>query len=239
MKRIIFPILGVLLIILSTCKKKTEDEYSYLLNIAAVLGYDLDFQSPVLLTSKGTYIAPQLRNDFLYLGNGATILASIEFNKNEQISSEYIILSDVVYDLVDKVLPQATAGGGFYDYDFINVIDSIAPYDMVSNVGFFIFFHTAPVLQQYNYEMTYDSDQAAAEDIPTVYFRAKENGKDDVNKTGVFQRICAFNLNNFVETYKNSENKLEINIKFFTGREDGVDIYKDWKHNPLELIVNE
>ena len=114
MKRIIFSILGVLLIGLSTCKKQTEDDYVYLLYVAAVLGYNLDLQSPVLYTSEGTFVAPQLRNDFEDLGNGSTFLANLEYNKAEQVTAEYTILSDLSLMFVDKVSPQATEKGDFF-----------------------------------------------------------------------------------------------------------------------------
>ena len=243
MKRIIFSILGILIIGLTTCRKKVDDgdHYSTYYGIAAIVGYDADLRSPMLLTSSlGTLIAPQLIDVFYYyLNNGDALLANFVINEDQQYSTEYIVLSDLKCELVDKETPQATDGGGFANFDFIAVIDSIAPYDMVNNVAFFVFCHTAPVLQQYKYEMTYDPEQAVADDIPTVYFRAKEDGKDDVNKAGVFQRLCAFNLNDFVETYKNSKNELEINIRFFAGRVNGEDVYTDWKHNPLELKVKD
>jgi len=239
MKRINILFLSILIFGLLSCKKKTQDEYAYYFSLASIVGYDTDFKSPVLLTSVGSFLAPQLQNDFVYyLGNGAAILADLEFVKDQPVSGEYTILTDIFYTIVNKELPQETEGGDFADPDFIAMIDSIAPYDMVSNVAFFLFFHTAPVMQQYYYEMTYDPVQAVADAIPAVYLRAKENGRDEINKTGAFYRYFAFNLNSFIETYHVPGKKFEINIKFFAGRDDnGVDIYKDWKHNPLELMI--
>lgn len=238
MKRIVFLFLSILIIGLSTCKKHENDKYITYYEIAAVVGYDSDYQSPMLFTSLGTFIAPQLQNVFLYyVENGDAILANMIFKDEQKTSMDNTVLVSLDYALVAKETPKSTDGGESAGSEFIASIDSIAPYDMVNNVAFLLFFHTAPVLQQYNYEMTYEPDQAAADDIPTVYFRAKENGKDDVNATKFIQRICAFNLNNFVDTYKDPKNSLKINIKFYTGNKNGEDVYTDWKNNPLDLKI--
>jgi hypothetical protein len=83
--------------------------------------------------------------------------------------------------------------------------------------------------------MTYDPDDTS--EIPTVYFRAKESDKENgIFPNEPFIYFCTFDLNDFLLERRETEKKIKINIKYKIGAENGIDVYKDWDDNPLELV---
>ena len=238
MKKLVFSFLGIFILGLSGCKRDKGDTYDYYPPyMPAIVGYNFDLSSPTLITSQGTFIAPQLGSVFYYqLFTGDALLVDIVVNRDQQPSEEYTVVWDLTYSIVMNETPQATDGGVSAADDFDAPIDDMSAYDMVKNVAFLFFFHTAPGFQQYFYEMTYDPEQAANDDVPVVYFRAKKDGEDK-NETVSFRRICAFDMDDFIKTYKKSENELKIHVKFKIGEEDGKEIFKDWEGNPLTLKI--
>jgi len=238
MKKIILPLISLLILILLSCnKKEPEDNIKEYQGLIAIVGYDFDVFSPTLNTKIGLLTAPQLDKYFHSNLKTSDVLFCeyIIINEDNQPREGYTLVWDLFFYLLDKVKLQATDGGERTSDDFWAPIDDVAAYDMFGNVAVMWLYHTAPGFQQYDYEMTYDPEEEV--EITTVYIRAKEREKDNNTITSI-RRWCAFDLNDFIKEKKGSENKLEINIKFKIGEKDGEDIYKDWDKNPIELKID-
>ena len=108
------------------------------------------------------------------------------------------------------------------DMDVYNVVFS----DYYQTVLFLVFSIDASYTQEFDYEMTYDSE----ENTNTVYVRARKRESIDV-----FSYVCAFDMTSYLLALRGDEKNVKINLKFKTGEEDGKDIYKDWSKNPLEI----
>ena len=246
MKKIIFPLLGLLMLGSSGCYNKTPgDRFDNYLGLVAIVDYDFFLNQPVLKTPIGTLVAPQLKgyfHDQIFTGD-ALFCNYITINRDNQPSEEYTIIWDLDCVIVNKEPLQATERGESESDDYTEPVEDLATYDMIGNVAFMWLYHTAPGFQLYNYEMTYDPDEKPMYDpddgalITTVYVRAKENGKDN-NSITTFYRWCAFDFNNFIMAKKDSETKLKIKIKLKIGKEDGKDVYKDWNdEEPIKLKI--
>lgn len=245
MKKMILPLLGLLMFGLSGCyNKEPGDRYDDYYNLAAIVGYDFDVNQPTLKTRAGLLLSPQLKEFFLdkiFTGD-ALFCNYISINRDNQPIEEHTMIWDLDCIILSKVTLQATEGGESASEDFTAPIEDLDAFDMIGNVAFLLLFHTAPGFQTYFYEMTYDPEEEPTYDpddgaeITTIYIRAKENGTDN-NSITTFYRLCAFDFNNYVKAKKDSETKLKIFIKLKTGEEDGKDVYRDWGGNPLDLRI--
>ena len=237
MKKIVFPFLGILMLGSSGCLDKGGDHAESYSNIPAVVQYDYTTRQPSLITSMGKVIVPELQK-VLYseLDEDDAVLADFKIYDNLQTSTEYTIASDVKWIKISQVKPYSSSGGKSVSGNFnfkieeMNVIDMIF-YDSYKTVMFMVFTHIAPGDQRFDYEMTYDPD----ENSDIVYIRAKERGQGKDQDTYV-NYIYAFDMRDYLMTLKGSgSDKIEFNLQYKIGEEDGNDVFGEWSRNPVEI----
>ena len=235
MKKLVFPLLGLLFLCMSGCMDTGDNIQSYEY-VPAVVGYSNDFQ-PTLITSIGTFLAPELQSVlFTELYEGETILTSFYVNYDLPTSSEYYTAYNVLYGKVEKGWAYSTSEGqttGGYDVP----IEDMALYGGVGNIWFFIFRHTAPSDQSFVYEMTYNSNKT--DDVPIVYIRAKYDGQQASGTSTTVDYPYAFDMYYFFSTFKDAENRIKFKIKYKTGvDEDDNDQYSDYYDAQLGAIID-
>jgi hypothetical protein len=240
MKKFLIPLLCILILGLSNCKKnKTEDIRDYML--PAIVGYNFDLNHVTLKTPIETFLAPQLDQYFIFdLEDGDPLWVYLSVNYDQQPFEGHIGAFYVEYLKIRKETPQATNGGESTTDDFgapIEIFDAIAMINdkhFGNSVAFFLFTHTVHGSNSFIYEMTYDPDETSDDHTYSVYFRAKKDVAG-VKPLDPFKYLCAFDLRDFLLEKRDAENKVKINIFFKTGEKDGEDIYDEYIHNPLEL----
>ena len=232
----IFFFLSIIMLVLSGCSNKGDEIVAY--TCPAIVGFDSDVTNqPTLLTPYGTYIAPELQEVFLYyLNKGDALLVTYEINYDNQLSEDYTIVHNLDWVKVNNESLKATVGGESVTGDFDAPILSVNPYVRLGGVLFVIFAHSSAQNQPYLYEMTYDYTDMS--EIPTVYFRAKE-AELNTSLIPIYPNAAAFDMSNFLMSNVDSENKVKINIKVKTGKDDdGKDVYSDFAYNPVEFDMS-
>jgi len=234
MKKIIFPILGMIMLGLSSCND--GDNIKPYWDVPAIVGFNSELSQPTLITSEETFIAPMLQRH-LSIGDislGDALLTFFEVNFDQQSFPGHIEVSFLEAWHIDKTFPRQTITSEDH-----TTIENIAGHDVIifnnknNIVLFFAFEHLTHENQMFEYIMTYDPDDIAEMEIPTLYIRARKDGEGSGNVIDVRRRIHAFDMSEF---YRIS-NKSKINIKFKIGEDqDGDDIFRSWARNPFELI---
>ena len=238
MKKSVFLYLSILMLCVFSCNKDPDPDIQGYYT-TAIVGYNSNLRVVTLITPLGTFLAPQLNEHHIFiLNDGDALWTYIVVNWDEQPIEGQTVVEEVVYSLLEKVVPQEVVGGvDLTDY-FDAPIEKIDPLVLLIDksfnnyVAFFIFTHTVHGSTKYIYQMTYDPDEDS--EIITVYFKAKEHD------TGVlpmyaFQYFYAFDLKDFLWERRDSENKVSINIMYYTGTDFGEDIYEPWSGNPIAL----
>ncbi len=211
----------------TSCMKKGENISSHLY-IPAIVEYSF-LQQPLLKTSLGTVLAPELSDDLLKPSE--LLVTNFSVNYDNQPSSEYTTISNVQYVKVESSYPAATPGGESTTEDYTVPIEDMLYRDPVVNILFFGFIHTAPGDQKFVYEMTYDSEDTS--DTPTLYIRAKKDGEGTETK-GAYLYFYAFDMTSYFSSHKTDATEIKFNIKYKTGVDDeGKDVYKSWTNNPF------
>lgn len=215
MKKLVLPFLCVLMLCLSSCMK-TGDNISNYQDIPAIVGISHETFQPTIITSVGTFLAPELSNYLytdLYEGDAIWIYYfSINFNQ-PAISGEYIA-DNIRMDKVDEGWVQESISDGF-DVPIQNFWVA----DLVGNVMFCVFEHTAPADKKFKYEMTYESNETSELEL---CIGAKNDDTESSGIAGTF----AFNMSYFFMTNKNADNVVKFKIKYKTGVDDaGNDQY--------------
>jgi len=212
MKKIIFSFWGVVMLGLSGCIKKGDNIQDFGIT-PAIVGFDI--LQPVIKTPYGTLYAPELQSAMLTMDlmEGNTILTTFTINYDQQPSTEYYTVSNMQWLKVEKGWPSTYEAG-----DFNVPIEAMGVYDLVGNILFFGFQHTAPKDQVFIYEMTYDPE--SSDDIPVLYIRAKKVGTG-TNASGVNAYAYAFDMSSyFYAAHKDAQNKVKFTISYKTGVDD-------------------
>ena len=229
MKRIIFPFLGMFMLMLSSCLKKGDNFQSFG-EEPAIVEFSLDLFQPVLSSRWGILVAPELQDKFYTeLYEGDVLWTWFTINYDQQPSTEYTVASNVSYFKFEKGWSQATTNGESTTGDFDLPIEDMGVYNLFKNVMFLEFIHKAPKDQKFTYEMTYHPEKTG--EISVVYIRAKKVGQSSENETTVGY-LYTFNMYSFFMQHKTSDNMVKFMIKFKTGEDDeGNDQYRDYVDN--------
>jgi len=232
MKKLIFPILSMLMLGLASCKDGGDNIVSFW-DIPAIVAYDHDINQPTLITSIGTLIAPgmiePINEGKVFYGDA--VLTSFEINYDEQPYPEQFVATLYFIAIIDKTWPQQTIGSDNYSsIENIEGFDRIIYNDENNIVLFFVFKQRAKEDQKFEYIMLYDSNDTS--EIPTVYIFASKIGEGS-GEEGTFDYIYAFDMSYF---YRSTQ-KQKINVKFKTGEDgEGNNLYGAWRNNPIELM---
>jgi hypothetical protein len=239
MKRTVFSLVCTLLLLGFSSCLKSGDNISYYSDVPAIVGISSDTYQPTIITSSGTFLAPELQN-VLYteLVEGDAVWAYFNVNYDQPTESgTYQAYNISVYKIATG-WPQATGGGGSQAGNFDIPISNITVYDLVQNDLFIVFEHTTvPTDQQMTYEMTYDGNDTSSE--PVIYLRAKKDGSESASSVGTLQYPFSFNMSSFFSTHKDSNNKVKFKVKYKTGVDaNGNDQYSDYNGGTaIELTV--
>ena len=237
MKKIVFSFLCMLILGFPSCIKEGDNVTNYP-PMVGVVGSLHSSMQPTIITERGTVLAPELMEHlFLDLFEGDAIVVSFSVDYDNQPSTEYSTVSNLLYEKVGKVTSVPTPGGESESGDFSLPIEDVEPYFLLENTLFIFFAHTAPSDQKFKYEMTYYRDEDA--EIPTICLRAKKEGTGSKTEATI-SYLYAFDMRYFFMTYKDSENYVTFNINYKTGEnEDGTDKYDIWTDNgnPFKIKI--
>jgi len=234
MKKVVFPFLSILMLGLSGCLDKGGDNYSSYSSVPAIVQIDYTTLQPVLITSLGKFIAPELQSAlYTDLNEGDAILTNFSIYDNLQTSDENIIVSNVLWVKIGQTSPRSTSGGGSSSDNFdlqnggmkiegMDIYD-IIQYDYNKTVMFLVFTHTTFSDQKFDYEMTYDYNENT-----DIYIRAKKNGTAS-QVTATFSYLYAFDMSSYLMTLSQGGKKVSFNLKYKTGEEDGKDVYGEYE----------
>jgi len=219
MKRIVFPLLGMLMLGFSGCIKPGENKQctNYYMPAFYNFSYEPDLFQPVFITQSGIFV----NQESAELTIGEAYLIAFCVNYDQQASTQYTTVYNLDCIPVGRGYTQPTDGGHSVADDFDLPITAMEYIGRVGNVIFFAFAHENNSNQGFIYEMTYDSN---ATDDPTVYCRAKYAGLSLANSVKV--GYYAFNMNTFFYDHIDAYNKVKFKVKFKTGKdEEGNDKY--------------
>ncbi len=209
MKYIFFHLLGILMLMFSSCNKdKSNIEYY---EGPAIVKYGSGFTG--LQTYSHDLLAlPALSSTItLYPGDLIWTIFNIDHD-NQPTEGVTMISSDFAYMNVDHSVPASTPGGASTS-EYPDAINDIRGYVPLGNYLFFVFMHNdVPLDQTYRYEMTYDSE-AEETGIPTVYIRAIVSNTGSKDKTNVAYPYAFYMPSSFLETHK------KFNVKYKTGED--------------------
>jgi hypothetical protein len=235
MKKLVFPILVVLMLGFSGCMK-TGDNINNL-ELPAIVGVNYDTFQPTIITSVGTFLVPEL-SSVLYteLYEGDAIWAYFTVNYDQPTASGDYIAYDIYYGKVETGWTQSTAGGESTAGNFDIPITDMWIADLIGNVMFFVFEQSAPKDQKMKYELTYDSSEISE---PVIFLRAKKDDTEGTETVASLQYPFAFNMYSFFMTYKDADNMVKFKIKYKTGvDDDGNDQYGDYNQGTrIELKI--
>jgi hypothetical protein len=230
MKKTVFSLLGVLMLVFSGCMDKGGNS-QYVERIVGIAGYSDLFQ-PAIITASETFLAPELQKPLLDgdLYEGDALIASFNLDLDNQPSTEYYTASQLEYMKIttgSSIYP--TPEGESMTDDFSAPIEALSGFAFVGNVMFFGFVHySVPQDQAFDYELTFPSDPVEDADYPTIYLRAKESGTGTQSKTNI-EFLYAFNMSSFFYTLqKDADNNVKFYIKYKGVDGEGNDVYKDW-----------
>jgi len=241
MKKVILPFLGMLILVLSGCKKESDD-IEYGLNVAAIIG--IESGQPIFITRDEILYAPDLL-DYIYynlLYEDDPVLASFSLNKSRQpADSKYRSVS--ILDIIPLGItsPGEEEGG---DKGTIIPVDSMFCFDIVMydrvNVLFAGLYHNS-YYRNFAYEMTYDDlvypDEEGATCLPILSIRAKPLGNEYSAKQ-IYRYPYAFNLYKYLYEIltPNSENKVTFGIRYSLGLDnDKVEYWEYLKDKDGEV----
>ena len=220
MKKVIINLLGALILGLSGCFKPGDNIQGFT-DVPAIIGSYSTVLEPVLVTTTGILLAPEL-SYFPEFNHGDAVLAYFSINFDKQPLQEYTTVSDLQVYRINTAVPVATTGGqSTGDFDSpIPYMDSycsiIEYYDRI--VYFLIFGQNANIEDVFDYEMTYDPDYT--EEIPSVYIRVKRTGSNPPPKERIVPVMQSFDMTQYIIDLKHTDKKM-FNIKYNKSGEDG------------------
>jgi len=224
MKKLVFPILGVLILGFSGCNKPGDNIQS--LELPAIVGVSWETFQPTMITSMGTFVAPELQS-LLYteLYEGDAIWAYFSVNYDQPTASGEYVAYDITPFKVETGWAQPTAGGESMSGDYDIPIAELGVADLLQNRMFIVCQHTSmPADQKFLYEMTYDSDETS---VPELCIRAKKDYTAGTGTVGTVNFPYAFNMYSFFMTYKDANNMVKFKMKYKIGvDDDGKDRYE-------------
>jgi hypothetical protein len=234
MKKLILPILGILMLSLSGCNNDKGDEIVRYPYVPAIFGIDWDLKQAILITPGETYLAPGLTSYYPYdLDEDDVLIVDIYINKTRQPQNE----KGYTTVMINYLTPLGMASP--IDENESNIenfesIDSMVCFARVSHgmmdVLYTAFCHNSTRYRAFDYEITYDPDEVA--EIPTLYVRAKGRGSP-YSSSALAEGTYAFNMYDYYSTLEpDAENKVRFNFKFKTGEdEDGKEIWEELQDN--------
>jgi hypothetical protein len=227
MKKLVFPILGVLMLYFSGCNKPGDNIQN--LELPAIVGMSWETFQPTMITSLGTFLAPELSSADFFEGEAIWAYFSVNYDQPNAYG-EYI-----AYDLyalkVETGWTQSTVGGESMAGDYDLPIENMWVADLIGNMMFFIFEHRVSTDQKMLYELTYDGSETSD---PVVYIRAKKDYTEGTASVGTLNYPFAFNMSSVFGTYKDSDNWVRFRIKYKTGVDDDEnDQYGDFNQGTL------
>ncbi len=208
MKKMIFPLLGMLMLVFSSCNKDASNIGYY--EGPAIVKYESGITGLKVYGYTNLFALPASSAIALYPGDLIWTAFSIDYD-NQPTEGVTVVSSDFVYMNVDQSVPMSTPGGE--DTGESEVIDGIQGYVPLGNYLFFVFVHNnIPYDQTYRYEMTYDSETEET-GIPTVYIRASISTTGSKDKTNLAYPYAFYMASSFLETHK------KFNVKYKTGED--------------------
>ena len=222
MKKLVFPILGLLMLGLSSCVKPADRIESFILPGFVDLTFNL---TTTLRTSLGQISCSELQDvtDLMY---GDAVVAEFSINWDQQPSKDYKLVNDFYYEKVDIGGAAGTTGGDSQTGDFTFPIENFGVIGLFEKTLFIVCVHKAPEDQKFSYEMTYDRDVTSGYQILKIRAKKVDEGTE-VEKTVI--RYFAFRLDNFFEN--SDEEIIKYQILFKTGVDsegkDKYDVYQD------------
>ena len=217
-----------------------QDNIETFSNLPAIVVFDNKLLKPVLMTSLGIFYAQEIQTAYnsheITVGNA--LLTNFSVNYGQQISSEYLTVSNLQWIPIGKTIAQGTPEGESLAGIFNTPIEDMEViyyirYSKNKGVLFCIFTHTVPAEQVIDYEMTYNQDNTADYQIS---IRAKQVGESSKPST-TNVTLYAFDISDFITTHKYSDKIVRINFRYKTGVDgEGNDIYQNYK-NVIELNI--
>ena len=241
MKRIIFPFLGVLMLVFSGCNNDKGDELERFIGVPAVVGYNSSI-GYILITHDETFLAPDLA-DYHYYGYfdiEDAILANFIINHSRQPSKDYRTVTNFQLSMwLDKVKPEESESGDPDDYEPVESIGffPIIMYDMI-HVLFVACYHKDTYYRDFDYEMIYDAGDTSSS--PVLYLMAKKNKDSQKGTKDEFLWPGAFDMSDYLMTLdRDSKNEVHLNVKFQGKDEDGNVVWKDYSDKPVTITFKE
>lgn len=217
-----------------SCDDDDDDPIWYFWDEPAFVRYSND--RPMLENAYGRFYAPTL-NDTVSEGSYLLTNFVVDYG-NQPRSSDTLTVSGLRYSTLGK--SEVIISGGDMKDDYTALISSavLYPRSIINNVWFFEFAQVGSRNNSYDYEIICNTDSAQQyndKTIQTLYIRSKNN--DQSSGSSTFKVFYGFDMNEFVEKYKDDKT-VTFNIKYKTGTDsDGNDIYKPFLKNPITLPV--
>jgi len=235
MKKLFFLFLGTLAFVWSGCNKKTDD-IEFGRDVPAIVGYDYVNSLPLLITAGETLHAPELRQYLAHslLKEDDVILADFLLNNSRQTMEDYRTVTNLDYWKLGVTSPVTD---GEDDNGRFTPVEDMFLYDMIIHDRMCIIFagfkHSS-YFRDYDYEMTYDPDEAGL--TPTISLRAKTRGAEYQTKVEYWQPY-AFSMYDFLMSLeRDSENRASFNLRYKTDEDsDGNEVWENWKYNPVSI----
>jgi len=231
MKKVVLSFICLMMLGLTSCNE-LGDNIRYYQDVPAIVGISYETLQPTIITSGGTFLAPELQNKlYTEVMEGDAIWSYFNVNYDQPTTSGAYKAYNISFYKVEKGWTQATVGGESAMGDFNIPIEKMLVADVVGNVMFFIFEQKVPKDQQMVYELTYDSNKASE---PEIYIRAKKEYPEGSEATETVIYLFAFDMYSFFLMHKDTDNWVKFKIKYKTGVDnEGCDMYSYYAEGAL------
>jgi hypothetical protein len=249
-KLFLFSVLLCLAFGFSSCLDNNDQPQIYVFYDEPAVYYSIN-DKPLIKTSQGwLFYAPSLATDVIE--EGALLWTHFTVEKTEE-NYRYIsgdtscyIANSLDYEFVDSasiILPENSEEvEALLHDDYSEDIDRAVLYiNAINKILFFGFSYDKTAASSHTYEIFLNPAEEHPDGFPVIYIRSKEihdNVARRYNSSG--ETIFATDMSKFVDYYRKNVSDSEIikfNIKYKVGNEDGNDIYREFKSNPLSWDI--
>jgi hypothetical protein len=230
--------------VLVSCNDDDNNKYVYFYDEPGIVeSMDND---TVIKTAHGKFLVNSLDNS-LEVGDLLWTVFEIDLNSKKQLVDDKSLYTAIAFkcSFVDSsrvIIPADTAA--FEEKmsdDYTENIDLAVLYkDYVENLLFFGFQQESSGDTGYVYELFLNPEKEKGTKYPTLYIRAKKHSVVPASKSNKRETIFAFDMADFVEYYRDNISKdgpVKFNLKYKTGTKDGIDVYREFKSNPLHWNI--
>ncbi len=229
MKKIIFPLLSVLMLVFSSCMK-TKPSVTDFANVPAIVTFNIEVPAYMLVTPYGAFYSSELPSEY---SEGAKIWIDFTYDEGNQPYANVMVASNlIIHDRISTSYVRGVPKEELSD-DYDAFIYKLFVTTNIGKTFFFGFVQKAPEGQTFEYEMLYDQTDTPTTP-PTLYIRSRKVNEVTGSETEVPSMAC-FDMTSFLETFKGTDGYTRFYIKCLTGTKDGEDVYTSISTEPFAL----